>query len=93
MATGGGAPCYFNAMDDVLEKSYSVYLNPGIKTLVKRLETQKASRPLIAHLNHDDLAEFVAKHVFERSQFYERANQIVYGSDPVDEIVKGYEQS
>ena len=91
LSTGGGAPCYFEAMDEIVRRSFTIYLNPGVKTLVKRLEIQKAKRPLIAHLAHDDLAEFVAKHVFERSRFYERADRVIYGENPLSEILNEHE--
>ena len=29
--------------------------------------------PLIANINNNDLAEFIAKHLFERSKFYNQA--------------------
>lgn len=45
--------------------------------LVKRLENKKETRPLIAHLTNDELTEFVAKHLFERNQYYEKAKYTI----------------
>ena len=68
ISLGGGTPCYANNHlrlqdDNVL----SFYLKSSIETLVNRLK-QDSSRPLLENI--DDLNSFVAKHVFERSYFY-----------------------
>ena len=40
-----------------------------------RLKNEKGKRPLVAHIETDDmLAEFIGKHLFERSPFYSMAN-------------------
>jgi shikimate kinase len=73
LSLGGGTPCYGNNMDLVLNdsNSKSVYLKTGIPTLVGRLKNEKSKRPLIAHLESDELlTEFIGKHLFERNQFY-----------------------
>jgi shikimate kinase len=44
---------------------------------VKRLKKGKAHRPMIAHLNDDELQEFIGKHLFERSFYYNQAHQLV----------------
>jgi shikimate kinase len=38
---------------------------------------QKESRPLIARIPDEDLPEFIAKHLFERNIFYNKAQYIV----------------
>jgi shikimate kinase len=93
LALGGGTPCYANNMDLIVKSAKSVYLKGNVNTLFDRLHKEKASRPLISTLNDDKLVEFIAKHLFERAPFYERANHIV-GIDSktinkiVDEISK-----
>lgn len=76
LSLGGGTPCYGNNMDFVLSdsNSKSIYLKTGIPTLVNRLKSEKSKRPLIAHIETDDLlTEFIGKHLFERSHFYNQA--------------------
>lgn len=76
LSLGGGTPCYGNNMDVILSdsNSKSVYLKTGIPTLVGRLKNEKSKRPLIAHIETDDLlTEFIGKHLFERNQFYNLA--------------------
>jgi len=76
LSLGGGTPCYGNNMDLVLNdsNSKSVYLKTGIPALVGRLKNEKSKRPLIAHIESDELlTEFIGKHLFERNQFYSLA--------------------
>ena len=35
---------------------------------------EKGQRPLIAHIQEDDLTEFIAKHLFERNAYYSQAD-------------------
>ncbi len=76
LAVGGGTPCYYDNMQQLLSGSAAVvYLNTPVAILVDRLWHQKDHRPLIAHIsNRNDLTEFVAKHLFERRQFYTQAS-------------------
>lgn len=73
ISLGGGTPAYYDNMHLVNENSYSVYLRLTPKELIKRLENQKSVRPLLSHLSDDELPEFIAKHLFERRNYYEQA--------------------
>ena len=73
----GGTPCYGDNMEVIKEASRSFYLKAGIKTICQRLRNEKAQRPLIASLDEEQLNEFVAKHLFERRNFYEQAGVII----------------
>lgn len=77
LALGGGTPCYGNNLENINLKSRSIYLKGSIKTLFSRLEKEKSQRPLISSLDSADLTEFVAKHLFERRNFYEKADLII----------------
>ena len=85
LSTGGGTICYAN--NHLLLKNenvISIYLYASIETLSERLKTEKKQRPLIADLTDDDLKEFVAKHLFERSFFY---NQCQFKIDVNQKLV------
>ncbi len=78
LATGGGTPCYANNMEYIKKHpGLSVYLRTSIKTLITRLKEEKTHRPLIKNIKDADLNEFIAKHLFERRTFYEKAHLIV----------------
>ena len=79
ISLGGGTPCYAKNMGAVLDsKTTSIYLRATVKTLSDRLFTERRKRPLIAHLQtEEELLEFVGKHLFERSNFYEQCHYTV----------------
>ena len=89
ISTGGGTPCYFNNYM-LLETSNckSIYLKASVETLFNRLQFEKLNRPLIAHLNDSETTEFIAKHLFERSYYYYKADIVVeVNNKSVAEIV------
>lgn len=80
LALGGGTPCYYDNMDLINNSplTISIYLKTDIDTLVSRLSDEKSKRPIIAGFTSDELLkEFIAKHIFERSYFYTKAQHIV----------------
>ncbi|PBI83532.1 Shikimate kinase [Flavobacterium sp. ACN2] len=87
---GGGTPCYANNHellkgDDVV----SVYLKASIDTLYNRLVHNKSKRPLIANMNEEEMKEFIAKHLFDRSYYYNQAKHKVSVDDKsVEETVQ-----
>lgn len=74
LSLGGGTPCFGTNMELINQNTpNSFYINVGIQELSNRLMKAKDTRPLIAHLKEDELPEFIAKHLFERSFFYNKA--------------------
>lgn len=73
LSVGGGTPVYYDNIDQINSHSKSFFLRVQLPQLVKRLETKKQARPLIAHLDNDQLTEFIAKHLFERNPYYQKA--------------------
>jgi shikimate kinase len=75
---GGGTPCYANNHELLKgENVSSVYLKASIDTLFGRLSANKSKRPLIAHMDDEQMKEFIAMHLFERSFFYNQAKHVV----------------
>lgn len=89
LALGGGTPCYTGNMELLLTQNITtVYLKASINTIVQRLTNEKSERPLVARLNADDLHEFIAKHLFERNYFYNKAKyKITVDAKKVTDIV------
>ena len=75
LALGGGTPCYAGNMELLLaaKEVKTVYLQTSISTIVNRLTNERNKRPLVARLNESELPEYIAKHLFERSYFYNKA--------------------
>ena len=87
LSVGGGTPCYANNMDLILKNSNSFYLKTSIDTIYHRIIKEKNKRPLIAEIPNAKLKEFIAKHLFERSSFYNKAHCIVDVNDKSIEII------
>lgn len=89
ISTGGGTPCYFNNHELLTGGGrVSIYLKASIETLLNRLRNEYKSRPIIANLEMEEAKEFIAKHLFERSYFYNQATYVVtVDNKSVDEIV------
>ncbi|ASO08303.1 shikimate kinase [Arenibacter algicola] len=82
LSTGGGTPCYSGNMETMLTLADHVfYLKVSIPGLVKRLLLEKEHRPLIKNIDNSDLPEFIGKHLFERNNFYLKANHIIECDD------------
>ena len=90
LSLGGGTPCYANNHLMLQGNNItSVYLKASIATLTERLKHQKESRPLLANQPDDELSEFIAKHLFERSYFYTHATHTINVDEKsVETIVK-----
>lgn len=86
LSTGGGTPCYGSNMTDILKATENVfYVKVSIPELVRRLSNEKASRPLISNFTKEELPEFIGKHLFERSYYYNMANYKITTDDKTPE--------
>ena len=89
LSTGGGTPCYGKNMDAILkETKNAIYLKVSIHELVERLSKEKEERPLIRHISDAELAEFIGKHLFERSYFYTKANHTILCDSKKPEVIR-----
>ncbi|MDY7396608.1 shikimate kinase [Aureibaculum sp. 2210JD6-5] len=94
LALGGGTPCYGNNMGIINKYANSFYLKSSLQNTYNLLskEENKKVRPLISEIPNENLKEFIAKHLFERNQFYEQATDTILidkksMEDIADEIV------
>jgi len=81
VATGGGAPCFFDNMDLMNESGFCVFLDVEISSLVNRLIHAKTERPLIKGKSQEELREFIEGLLAKRRPFYEKARYILKGSE------------
>lgn len=78
LSLGGGTPCYANNHELLKgENVVSFYLKASIETLYGRLSKEKEHRPLIANMQEDQMKEFIAISLFERSYFYHQASHTI----------------
>ena len=78
IATGGGAPCFFDNMEWMNKNGTTVYLMMSPKGLVDRLK-HSTDRPLIKGLNEEEMLKFIAGKLEERELFYKQATYVVNG--------------
>ncbi len=75
---GGGTPCYANNHELLKGNNiFSIYLKASVETLFGRLVYNKSKRPLLATKTDEELKEFIAQHLFERSFYYNHAQHKV----------------
>ncbi len=89
IALGGGTPCYGGNMDILKNDTVkTVYLNTSFQELSKRLWEAREQRPLISSMkDYEQLEDYVRKHLFERSYYYNQADLILkVGKDSAQEI-------
>ena len=74
LSLGGGTPCYANNHELLKgENIFSIYLNGSVATLYDRLINTNTERPLIADKSPEEMKEFIAKNLFDRSFYYNQA--------------------
>lgn len=92
LATGGGTPCFHDNMNWMNKNGITVWIDEPIEVLAKRLEPEKAHRPLIRELSDAGLKTFLANKLAERTPFYQQATYHLQGNAISDagfaEIIK-----
>lgn len=82
IATGGGAPCFYNNMELMNAKGKTIYLKLTAEHLSKRLAGSKPGlRPILQNKTGDELFRFIQEKLAEREKYYEQAHYIIEGSD------------
>ncbi len=73
IASGGGTPCFHQAMGLMNEFSQTVYLKANIQTLATRLWDEKSVRPkLNSCQSREQLMDFISEHLSQREMVYEK---------------------
>lgn len=81
VATGGGAPCFFDNMDLMNNSGFCVFLDVAVDSLVFRLIHARIERPLIKGKSPEELREFIELMMGKRRPFYEKARYILKGAE------------
>lgn len=78
IACGGGTPVFNDNMNFMRQNGCTVYLQASIETLVSRLATQEASRPLLKDTAMEEMLQFLYS---QRKEVYEQASYILQAED------------
>lgn len=89
LSVGGGTPCFGINMQLINNATpNSIYIKSDLSVLCDRLMKEKEKRPLIADIAPEEFQEFIAKHLFERSFFYNQAHHTISNQNKtVEEVV------
>ncbi|TDQ10321.1 shikimate kinase [Pedobacter metabolipauper] len=79
VATGGGAPCYYDNMEFINRKGITIYIQLPPAALAKRLENGKDKRPLLKDLDEKELISYIKSKLEEREPYYKCAFLTVSG--------------
>lgn len=85
LATGGGAPCFYNGMDTLNETGISVFLNVPIIELIRRVSKNK-DRPLLAN---EDIGKKMQTLLEKRLPVYKKAS-IIVDNPTLDSVLRHF---
>ena len=72
MATGGGAPIFFNGIGVINTSGVSIFLDVPIETLVKHT-SNRSTRPLLKNDSEEELRDTLTKILEARLKIYKQA--------------------
>ena len=81
IATGGGAPCFSDAMKLINETAFSIYIEMSPKSLTQRLLHAKVVRPLTHNKTEQELLAFIKDRLALREPVYKQAHLTVKGEN------------
>ena len=88
MATGGGAPCFFDNMDQMNQSGTTLYLEVPVPVIVQRMQgNQITDRPLLQELSQNQLVEEYTAKFEKRLPVYQQAHITINQDTSVDEVV------
>lgn len=73
IATGGGAPCFFDNIGLMNQSGKTIYMNIDPEILADRLLKSKTERPLIKGKSREELVAFIDETLKKREAFYLQA--------------------
>ncbi|MFS8615592.1 MAG: shikimate kinase [Solitalea sp.] len=77
MATGGGAPCFFDNMDWMNRQGITMYLRARAEEIARRLENERSQRPLLRDIEKQDLVGVIRERIAGREKFYLQAKLVM----------------
>ena len=87
VASGGGAPCFFDNMQFIKESGVSIFLDVSAKDLAERIKNHgKDDRPILS--GAVSLEAELSRKIEERRQFYEQADIVIHGVTDADTLLK-----
>lgn len=95
MATGGGAPCFFENIKTMKLNGLVVWLDVSVTTLTKRLKGKGVqNRPLLNAIKEDSIMEELTTKIKNRLSYYSQADIVIKNdaatAAKIEEAIRGY---
>ena len=87
VATGGGAPCFFDNMALMNRTGTTLFLDVEPQTLAGRLAVSKTERPLIKGKTRQELLDFIISNLEIRRPWYEQSRFRITSTELSPEII------
>lgn len=88
IATGGGLPCHSGNMALIKQSAVSAFLSVPAETLLRRLRSETAQRPLLAEKTDAELLPWMRSKLVARLPFYQQAAATVEADAPLEEVLR-----
>ncbi len=89
ISTGGGTPCFYDAMKKINEAGVSVYIKMAPSAIAHRLTEAKRKRPLVENMQKKELLDYIVKKLEEREPVYKQARLHINGINiNIDELAE-----
>ncbi len=75
IATGGGAPCFYDNMEWLTKLGYVIFLDVPVDLLAERAWKRLGSRPLLNQTSLEDMKLAIAQKRAKRLPFYQKAHR------------------
>lgn len=81
IATGGGAPCFFDNMEFINAHGISVFIDTSVEEIAQRVLSQKGTRPLLSGVDEkEEMVSKLSKKRQDRIEYYKQAHITVNDS-------------
>lgn len=92
VATGGGAPCFFDNMEVMNRSGCCIFLDVPAEELASRLRSSQTVRPLISRKPEEELPVFIGEMLRERLPYYSQARyRVSSGNIAVNDLIQTLE--
>lgn len=77
LATGGGAPCFYDNMEMMLQNGETVFVDVHEDELIERVWEQHGTRPLLAQENKEEVYQSIKEKRNSRLSHYMKAKHTI----------------
>ncbi|OHX68492.1 hypothetical protein NH26_08100 [Flammeovirga pacifica] len=89
LATGGGAPCFFDNMNVMNELGTTVFVDVDANHLTERVWSEHGTRPLLSQSSKEEIFQSISDKRSQRLAFYQQSKfMIEAGTKTPDELAK-----